>query len=98
MNRVRLRVFVHGGAEVLDSDGARHRIVSQGEAERFLSEDEFVAYDSLDEAYDGGVRRQTEPDHTARRIIRQRDHSEDVRAIKAKRSGIAVKRLPRREA
>ena len=37
---------------MLDSDETRHSFVWQDEAKRFLREFEFVAYDSLDEAFE----------------------------------------------
>ncbi len=49
LNWARLRINANGSAEVLDCDGTVHRFASEDEATSFLSEDEFVPFDDLDE-------------------------------------------------
>ena len=49
LNWARLRVQSSGSAEVFDSDGKTHCFESESEAIAWLHEDEFTAFDKLNE-------------------------------------------------
>ena len=49
LNWARLRLYSDGSADIFDCDGKLHQFSNEEEAHVFLSEDEFVPFEALDE-------------------------------------------------